>query len=317
MCNREILRSEFICNSEDLSSGEVFPKSANNVDAESEQLRDFLISLKENKLKHASKLVEDIGCLEEDIKEVETRHLSGAASLEQEFFGARKPELFTCLDASSHSFSEANENETSLMRNIDKLEEAYFSMRSHIQHTDTIVATRTDKDVLKNKNRRCHVMNENENLDMNQKSSDRLGAFFKGLCKFACYNKFKVCGTLRNTDLLNSTNVICSLSFDRDEDYIAAAGVSKRIKIFEFGALSDESVDIHYPVAEMSTKAKLSCICWNHYMKNYIAAADYDGVIQVFFFLEFHIVWYVPRTFWTLCSVECAFSQMSILRYGN
>lgn len=310
MCNREILQSEFMGKSEELYSGEVFSKSVDNVDAESEQLLDFLNSLKEKKLKHASKLVEDIWGLEGDIKEVETRHLSGAASLfsreNKELLGAGKPELFTSLDAPSPSFSVSNKNETSLMRNIDKLEEAYFSMRSQIQDTDTIVAARSDKDVLKNRNRRCHL--KNENPSMNQKLDDCLGAFFKGLCKFACYNKFKVCGTLRNTDLLNSTNVICSLSFDRDEDYIAAAGVSKKIKIFEFDPLSNDSVDIHYPVVEMSTKSKLSCICWNHYMKNYIASTDYDGVVQVFFLSYSHSMKYL---------LERAFAHASILCYGT
>ncbi|KAF3439897.1 hypothetical protein FNV43_RR18175 [Rhamnella rubrinervis] len=105
---KEILRSEFICKSKELYSGEVFSKSIDNVDAESEQLLDFLNSLKEKKLKRASKLVEDIGCLEGDIKEVETKHSLGAVSLfsreNKEFLGARKPELFTSSEASSLSF---------------------------------------------------------------------------------------------------------------------------------------------------------------------------------------------------------------------
>ncbi|XP_048335871.2 protein SUPPRESSOR OF PHYA-105 1 isoform X1 [Ziziphus jujuba] len=278
---REILQSEFICGSEELYSKEVFSKSADNMDEESEQLRSFLISLKEKMLMRASKLVEDIGCLEDDIKEVQRRHLSGAAS----YFSTenRKEDgLCTSFDASSQSFSVSDKDKASLTRNIDQLEDAYFSMRSQIRLTDTVSAARSDKDVLKNRNRWCHLRNENESPSLEKSSNDILGNFFEGLCKFACYNQFKVCGTLRNTDLFNSTNVICSLGFDRYEDHIAVAGVSKKIKIFEFGALSnDSSADIHYPVVEMSNKSKLSCVCWNPYIKNYLASTDYDGVVQM------------------------------------
>ncbi|KAG4968011.1 Protein SUPPRESSOR OF PHYA-105 1 [Glycine soja] len=85
-------------------------------------------------------------------------------------------------------------------------------------------------------------------------------SFFEGLCKFAHYSKFEECGRLRNRDLLSSANVMCVLSFDRDEDHIAAGGVSKKIKIFDLNAISSDSVDIQYPVVEMSNKSKLSCV---------------------------------------------------------
>ena len=93
-----------------------------------------------------------------------------------------------------------------------------------------------------------------------QSSVGCLGSFFEGLCKFAHYSKFEECGRLRNRDLLSSANVMCALSFDRDEDHIAAGGVSKKIKIFDLNAISSDSVDIQYPVVEMSNKSKLSCV---------------------------------------------------------
>ena len=84
--------------------------------------------------------------------------------------------------------------------------------------------------------------------------------FFEGLCKFAHYSKFEECSRLRKRDLLSSANVMCVLSFDRDEDHIAAGGVSKKIKIFDLNAISSDSVDIQYPVVEISNKSKLSCV---------------------------------------------------------
>ncbi|KAL5980709.1 ornithine decarboxylase antizyme with +1 programmed ribosomal shift Spa1 [Asimina triloba] len=69
--------------------------------------------------------------------------------------------------------------------------------------------------------------------------------------------------------------------FDRDEEFFAAAGVSKRIKIFEYNSLLSDTTDIHYPLVEMPNRSKLSCVCWNSYIKNYLASSDYDGVVQL------------------------------------
>ncbi|CAH1453608.1 unnamed protein product [Lactuca virosa] len=86
----------------------------------------------------------------------------------------------------------------------------------------------------------------------NNKPLDRLGMFFNGLCKYA-----------------------------RDEDYFATAGVSKKIKVYDFHLLLDDSVDIHYPAIEMVNKSKVSCISWNNYIKNYLASTDYDGSVKI------------------------------------
>lgn len=55
----------------------------------------------------------------------------------------------------------------------------------------------------------------------------------------------------------------------------------KKIKIFEFNSLFNDSVDIHYPVIEMSNESKLSCICWNSYIKSYLASTGYDGAVKL------------------------------------
>ncbi|KAL0339490.1 UNVERIFIED_CONTAM: protein suppressor of phya 1 [Sesamum angustifolium] len=149
-----------------------------------------------------------------------------------------------------------------------------FCLRSHIPPAEIPDTDRLDKDVLRNREAQHNWPT------IEEKHADHVGTFFDGICKFARYNKFKVCGTLRNNDILNSNNVICSLSFDREEEYIAAAGVSKKIKIFELDSLLDDSVDVHYPVLEMSNKSKFSCICWNNYIKNHLASTDYDGLVQ-------------------------------------
>ncbi|XP_009377267.2 protein SUPPRESSOR OF PHYA-105 1 [Pyrus x bretschneideri] len=270
---REILQSELMGGKQESASCDDFSKSADDFDAESEVLLGFLSSLKDKKQGHASKLVEDIRCLEEDINKFGGRSLSGTSSdvslAHKEFHSDRE------------QVSVSNMIETQLMKNINQLGDAYASTRSQMRLKKTAPVARSDKEVLNNRYSWLHVRNGSQDSSTNQKSGDRLGAFFDGLAKFSRFSKFEVCGTSRNRDLLNSSNVICCLSFDRDEEYIATAGVSKKIKIFDFDSLVDNSLDIHYPVVEMPHKSKLSCVCWNNYFKNYLASSDYDGVVQM------------------------------------
>lgn len=73
----------------------------------------------------------------------------------------------------------------------------------------------------------------------------------------------------------------CSIEFDRDDDLFATAGVSRRIKVFDFSAVVNEPTDAHCPVVEMTTRSKLSCLSWNKYAKNQIASSDYEGIVTV------------------------------------
>ncbi|KAH1081017.1 hypothetical protein J1N35_020778 [Gossypium stocksii] len=285
---REILQSDLFCGSQEKISGDNLSESPDNDIAESEILLHFLTKLEEQKQKRASKLMEEIRFLEEDIKEAKRRQASRTSSvfpqIQNGFTDAGKGWMHSENPGTSVAhcvpYLKSDVNDGWLAKNIRQLEHAYFSMRSQIHSSETAAAAVFNKDLLKKRGKLSESQSENGKLRMNQKSIDPLGSFFKGLCKFACYSKFEVCGTIRNRDLLNSANVICTLSFDRNEDYIATAGISKRIKIFEFDSFMNDSIDIHYPVVEMSNKSKISCVCWNNYVKNYLASTDYDGVVQ-------------------------------------
>ncbi|CAK7335675.1 unnamed protein product [Dovyalis caffra] len=280
----EILQSELINGLQEVSAEEL-SSSIDQDDAESELLLHFLVSLKELKQKHASKLVEDIRCLDTDIEEVGKRNCSKKhllhSCLENDYINARQPTSEhkepSRLEAVSQVSPDFKTNDMRLMSNISQLESAYLSMRSKVQLAEIDATTRQDKDLLRNREN-CYLAQETEET---QNTTDCLGSFFDGLCKYARYSKFEVRGLLRTGDFNNSANVICSLSFDRDADYFAAAGVSKKIKIFEFNSLFNDSVDIHYPVIEMSNESKLSCICWNSYIKSYLASTGYDGVVKL------------------------------------
>ncbi|KAM7494322.1 hypothetical protein LguiB_028931 [Lonicera macranthoides] len=250
---REILKSEVLSGIQELS-GDELSSSIDQEDAESDLLLHFLASVREQKQNNATKLVEEIRFLEADIQEVERRQ-------------PRKPS----------SLSSVSYDEIRLKRNISQLESAYISVRSNVHLSNNDMPTRANKELLKSRENWCPM----RNFEEKHEPLDRLGVFFNGLCKYARYSKFEVCGLMRNGDFNTSANVICSLDFDRDEDFFAAAGVSKKIKIYDYCALLNGSVDIHYPVVEMSNKSRISCICWNGYIKNFLASTDYDGIVKL------------------------------------
>ena len=113
-----------------------------------------------------------------------------------------------------------------------------------------------------------------------------MNSFLEGLCRYLSFSQLKVRAELKQCDLLNSSNLVCSVGFDRDNEFFATAGVNKKIKVFEYNMIVNEHRDIHYPVVEMSNRSKLSCISWNSYMKSHIASSDFDGLVQVSSFEE-------------------------------
>lgn len=172
-----------------------------------------------------------------------------------------------------------------LMSNFDKFEEAYFAMRWKVQ--PQVLGSQTTQEASSASvpmgagNTVLEVHKMHEAGSGSTQGKDSLGCFFDSLCKYARYSRFDVKATLLHGNLLNTSNMVCSLSFDRDQEYFATAGTCKRIRVFDCDAVLNENVDIHYPVVEMIASSKLSSICWNSYIKSHIASSDYDGVVQL------------------------------------
>ncbi|XVF04227.1 hypothetical protein REPUB_Repub05bG0064200 [Reevesia pubescens] len=174
-----------------------------------------------------------------------------------------------------------------LMKNFKKLESAYFlTRRRRVKQSEKPLSRQTP---LNSDGRGSIVLTERSsvnNLTSKERYSESsesgwINPFLEGLCKFLSYSKLKVKADLKQGDLLNFSNLVCSLSFDRDAEFFATAGVNKKIKVFECDAIINEHRDIHYPVTEMASRSKLSCICWNSYIKSQIASSNFEGVVQV------------------------------------
>ncbi|XP_078443269.1 transducin/WD40 repeat-like superfamily protein [Wolffia australiana] len=140
----------------------------------------------------------------------------------------------------------------------------------------------------------CYLQRRRSCARLNIKEEDRdssvirregyspgLEDFQSVLSTFIRYSRLRVIAELRHGDLFHSANIVSSIEFDRDDELFATAGVSKRIKVFEFSTIVNEPADVHCPVVEMPTRSKLSCLSWNKYSKNIIASSDYDGIVTV------------------------------------
>ena len=75
--------------------------------------------------------------------------------------------------------------------------------------------------------------------------------------------------------------MVCSTGWDRDGEYIATGGISKRLRVFEVAAVTELGAAVHCPVSEIKTNSKLSSLAWNPYIKHGLASADYDGSVHL------------------------------------
>ncbi|KAI4366072.1 hypothetical protein MLD38_021995 [Melastoma candidum] len=202
-------------------------------------------------------------------------------------------ERFLDLDTSQASDHHSEKEESilsrnsRLMKNFSKLEAAYFLTRYRSVKSSGRSLARFSP--LSSEGRSSVVMTERSSANNSAfkdqhgeiKRSGWIQPFLEGLCKYLSFSQLKVKADLKQGDLLNSSNLVCSLSFDRDGEFFATAGVNKKIKVFECDPILNQDRDIHYPVVEMASRSKLSSICWNTYIKSQIASSNLEGIVQV------------------------------------
>jgi len=96
------------------------------------------------------------------------------------------------------------------------------------------------------------------------------------------YNSIRPLATLAyTTDMFNNSSIVSSIEFDKDQEFFAIAGVTKRIKIYDYNVVLKDMVDIHYPSTEMVCSSKISCISWSSFHKSMLASSDYEGTVIV------------------------------------
>ena len=90
----------------------------------------------------------------------------------------------------------------------------------------------------------------------------------------------QVLAQLPQASTRQSSAILSSIEFDRDAQFFATAGVSKRISIYDFASvLANPYSDVHCPALELGTRSKLSCLSWHRYVKSNLISSDYEGVL--------------------------------------
>ena len=111
----------------------------------------------------------------------------------------------------------------------------------------------------------------------------KLEEFGQCVCKFSQFSRMRPLATLDypGVKLPVLSNIASSIEFDKDGEYFAVAGLTKKIGIFDYGNVIRDVVDIHYPCAEMVCDAKISCVSWSSYLKSKLASSDYEGCVTI------------------------------------
>ena len=111
---------------------------------------------------------------------------------------------------------------------------------------------------------------------------ESLREFQRNLNQLTKYSSLRPLANLSyGNDLLNAANIVSSIEFDKDSDFFAIAGVTKRSKVYDYAAVVRDVIDMHYPVMEMVANSKISCISWSSYHKSVLCSSDYEGNVSI------------------------------------
>lgn len=116
-----------------------------------------------------------------------------------------------------------------------------------------------------------------------ERHTELLGEFSQNLKQFTQFSTIRPVATLSYaSDVLNLSNIVSSIDFDKDCDHFAVAGVTKKIKVYDYEAVVNNVVDgINYPIVQMVCNSKISCLSWSKYHKSWLASSDYDGSVTL------------------------------------
>lgn len=239
-------------------------------------LKDFLTQVKQKKELQLSEVQQEISILDEDTRCLEERINTYKSKYpylpDHSVPNGYDPNIASTSSSSAlcqegfntgSSKPPAKTTMASTMRKVqqhfDDLEQAYFNTRQKLISTDE------------------------------EEGRNGLQEFSESFSKFTRFSSFRPLATLRY-EYSNHSSIVSSIEFDRDCDFFAIAGVTMKIKIFEYETTIKDVVDIHYPIrypeesgnkGEMVCSNKISCVTWSAYHKNVLASADYGGIVSL------------------------------------
>ena len=92
------------------------------------------------------------------------------------------------------------------------------------------------------------------------------------------YSQMTVAAEISDGDPANPSTIVSSIEFDSTQENFATAGVSKRIQFYN---LSDVLNGSQHARDEITASSKISCLSFNKFVNEHIAASDYEGVVSI------------------------------------
>ncbi|KAG0094090.1 RING finger and WD repeat domain-containing protein 2 [Podila epicladia] len=324
----DLLQAEYTCEDIDEMVSALTAKKrelkARDQQVELEVLLDFLRNTRTEKEDALARLNAQIHCLDSDMRKVQEKldALKQQAGYQNSFGvvdddedqiehgiagGAQVPNEASEEEDEAVPPQQAGSKRSRTQLELDEKADAVSPGNAPVDSSQTHVAKRINV----NKKRVAEHFEDLQRcyFDFSQSSSARresaLSSFCSTISKFTKFSRFEHINTLRYGDIFNSSSIVSSIEFDRDDEYFATAGVTKKIKIFEYGCIEktglmgtsqkeEDHMDLfdapnipankkpitsvlHYPVLEMVCRSKISCLSWNSYIKSQIASSDYEA----------------------------------------
>ncbi|XP_076091415.1 E3 ubiquitin-protein ligase COP1-like [Mytilus galloprovincialis] len=228
-------------------------------------LKDFLHNVRQKKQEQLDQLQKELSLIDEDLSKVEVM-----ISETKRKFSSFSDHLVP------NGFDVATDNGSQDGFNGSKNAGKPFFNTTHAARRKKVDQHYEDLE-------QCYFNIRQKKLFEFEDKSNGLDEFTESLSKFTRFSSFRPLATLSYaSDMYNgSSNIVSSIEFDRDCDYFAIAGVTRKIKIYEYDTVIKDAVDIHYPVHEMVCNSKISCVTWSSYHKNLLASSDYEGTITL------------------------------------
>lgn len=258
--------------------------------AQNRLLLEFLKHLMKQKRERQVQIVKEISIIEHDIEEVRNklkevhnqcptledveRTVGAADSADVTAIKKEMIDLIDNIGTSTGRKEETPNSDASIRAGSTSLAMRRRRMHAHFDDFVDCYFTSRSKDLF---------FGKDDGADKTRVAhAAGLDEFRENLIKFSRYNSLRVLATLNySSDLFNNSTIVSSIEFDKDNEFLAIAGVTKKIKVFDYGAVIKDSVDIHYPVVEMLSKSKISCVSWNTYHKSILASSDYEGTVTI------------------------------------
>ncbi|XP_022903546.1 E3 ubiquitin-protein ligase COP1-like isoform X1 [Onthophagus taurus] len=251
--------------------------------AQNKLLLEFLTHLLQQKKEQKDRIIKEVSLIESDITVVENKlkevH-SKCPTLEDVERAVSAQETNPDMSAMKKEMIDLIGNIGSTVKDVDGVESkpegltlANRRRRMHAHFDDFVQCYFTT---------RAPDLYEIDKLTKNEIPPKGLDEFKDNLVKFSKYSSVQLLATLNySSDLFNNSTIVSSIEFDKDNELFAIAGVTRRIKVFDYGTVIRDSVDIHYPAMEMVSNSKISCVSWNSYHKGMLASSDYEGTVTI------------------------------------